>query len=150
MRHAILASALLLCSCATHYQRENFWRCGYSDYRVSQDRFCVAFSGNKHTSRERAEQLALLRAAELTKSHGYSHFVVLGREDDSTVRIERSDWNGEESDYPDTWTFATMRSVGSKAAEPRITLRIRCFGSEEAKPDSAICAADYIEFNRPQ
>jgi hypothetical protein len=132
-------TTLLLCvaalsGCGTSYHRENFLHPGYSDFRVSQDRFCVTFAGNRHTTKAKAEQYALLRAAELTQNHGYTHFAVLGSDDDSNTSLEQR-----------IWSLGTVTQV----KKPRITVRIQCFGERDERPLAAICAADYLLFNRP-
>lgn len=132
----LLLCAAALCGCATRYHRENFFHPGYSDFRVSQDRFCVTFSGNQHTTRDKAEQYVLLRAAELTQNHGYTHFVILGSEDDTNTTLEQRAW-------------PLLTSTITQVKKPRITVRIQCFVENE-RPSAAICAADYLLFNRPE
>ena len=50
---------------------------GYSETQLDTNIFRVSVRGNGFTSHERAADLALLRGAELTLKHGYSHFVVI-------------------------------------------------------------------------
>lgn len=51
-------------------------RGGFSETRVSEDRFLVFFMGT-WSDEERVADLAMLRAAELTLEQDYSHFEVL-------------------------------------------------------------------------
>jgi len=48
---------------------------GFASQKVESDRFHVSFTGRNV---DEARNLALLRAAELTKGEGYSHFRVIG------------------------------------------------------------------------
>jgi len=48
---------------------------GFNSQQIESDRFQVSFTGR---NAEEARSLALLRAAELTKGEGFSHFRVIG------------------------------------------------------------------------
>lgn len=52
---------------------------GYSDERLSENRFRVSFAGNSLTSREQVESYLLFRAAELTLEQGRTWFVIEDR-----------------------------------------------------------------------
>jgi len=79
------ASISLILACATPYQRLSL-RGGYSDTILAKDVFRVAFRGNAYTSRERAQDLALLRAAELTLEHGFTWFAVIDESDSARIQ----------------------------------------------------------------
>lgn len=61
---------------------------GYSEQQLDQNQYRVTFTGKRATSRTRVEDGLMLRAAEVTKAAGYSHFIVDGRQ---TSR-EGDDW----------------------------------------------------------
>ncbi|MFN3858733.1 MAG: CC0125/CC1285 family lipoprotein [Caulobacter sp.] len=86
-----LAGTLMAaCATATPYQpnvRGQAVSGGYSDERITSDRFRVSFSGNSLTSRETVERYLLFRAAELTLAEGYDGFVLADRE---TTRDSRT------------------------------------------------------------
>ena len=67
----------LLSSCATPYQTTGLSG-GFSETRLAENIFRVSFIGNGYTRGERAEDFALLRSAELTLEHGYTHFALAG------------------------------------------------------------------------
>lgn len=75
-----LAAAFTLASCATGYHKTGITG-GYSETQLAPDIFRVSFSGNGFSSKQRAQDLVLLRAAELTLNHGYSYFIVGGESD---------------------------------------------------------------------
>ncbi|WP_235903698.1 CC0125/CC1285 family lipoprotein [Pontixanthobacter luteolus] len=52
---------------------------GYSDERLSDQRYRVSFAGNRLTSREQVESYLLFRAAELTAQQGYDWFAIEDR-----------------------------------------------------------------------
>ena len=71
----IAALIALSTSCATKYQPQGFTG-GYDDVQLSADTFQITAKGNGYTSPERAQQMALLRACDLTLRAGYDRFVV--------------------------------------------------------------------------
>ena len=76
--HIILvSSAMALMACAsttTPYMPLTDGRTGYSEQFIENDRARVSFAA---TSEDTARDYALLRAAELTESRGYSHFEIV-------------------------------------------------------------------------
>ena len=80
---AALASASLAgCSTPTPYQPAmagHRTSGGYSEQRISEDRYRVNFAGNSLTSRDRVEGYLLFRAAELTVRDGYDWFLIVDR-----------------------------------------------------------------------
>src|SRR4051812_30110703 len=85
---ALAGGALLLgsaCETATPYQplqAGNATSGGYSDQRISRDRYRVVFQGNSITQRETVERYLLYRAAELTTQAGYDWFELVDRNTD--------------------------------------------------------------------
>lgn len=48
---------------------------GYTDRALTQNRYRVTFTGNSVTPRETVESYLLLRAAEVARAAGYTHFL---------------------------------------------------------------------------
>ena len=48
---------------------------GYTDRALTQNRYRITFTGNTVTPRETVESYLLLRAAEVTRAAGYTHFM---------------------------------------------------------------------------
>jgi hypothetical protein len=89
------AMALVLAGCATSgstpYQpasSANAVQGGYSEVRLTEDRYSVTFAGNRLTSREQVEAFLLYRAAELTVQQGSDWFVILDKETERQVERE--------------------------------------------------------------
>lgn len=81
---AAAALALSACETATPYQPLNATHSGasggFTDTRLTEDRFRVTFSGNTLTSRETVENYLLFRAAEVTLQQGGDWFEMADRE----------------------------------------------------------------------
>ena len=82
MKHILLSATacLLLAGCASTagtYGPATGSNLGYSNTQLEQDRFRVSY-----TSRDAYESkdFALLRAAEIARTEGYSHFKIIGGE----------------------------------------------------------------------
>jgi hypothetical protein len=68
----------LLAACTTgpeYKPRGEGERIGYTDERLSSNRFRVTFSGGTRTERAQVEDYLLRRAAEVTLQSGFTHFV---------------------------------------------------------------------------
>jgi hypothetical protein len=77
MRSIFAAIGILaLGACATGYQPEGFSG-GFSEVPVAADAYQISVKGNGYTSSAKVNEMALLRAAELAKTNGYNHFVIL-------------------------------------------------------------------------
>lgn len=79
MKYANIAAVFcvfVLAGCVTQYQERTFSG-GYSDIQLNENTYRVNVRGNGFTSVSRANDIALLRAAELTLQHGGERFVIL-------------------------------------------------------------------------
>lgn len=87
---AISAAALgLLVACATpapYAPRVPGQSTGYTDRALTATRYRVTFTGNANTPRETVENYLLLRAAEVTRAAGYTHFVFDDRDTQAQTR----------------------------------------------------------------
>lgn len=72
-----LLSVLLCGGCATGYDSSNVLMGGYSETKLAPDMVRVVFRGNSSTRKERAQDLALMRAADLALQAGFPYFTVL-------------------------------------------------------------------------
>lgn len=97
------AVALMIAGCATtqgpYHPARVHGSEGYSEVRLSPDRYRVTLSGDTFTSRDKVEGYLLYRAAELTIQQGYEWFRVVDRETEREVVRDPSydPWYG--SDY---------------------------------------------------
>src|SRR6476661_5264250 len=73
---ALMAGVLMGCMQPTPYQpRLQGQDTGYTDRALTQNRYRVTFTGNSVTPRETVESYLLLRAAEVARAAGYTHFL---------------------------------------------------------------------------
>ncbi len=107
MRHVQLVLAtILVAGCATGYQQNSFTG-GFSETQLDTNVFRITFKGNGFTGSERAEEMALLRSAELALNYGFSHFAIV----DSTSRTNYSSFTTPTQ----TQTAGTISSFGNTA-----------------------------------
>ena len=113
---------------------------GYSDKRINGDEFSIVVLGNPLTSKARAAEIALLRAAHLTKEEGRTHFVIIKHKAETTekaVLISIPLWLGGPM---------VLVPVGEKTTrEPMAILLIRLLPLQPAYPLDALNAAEVVE-----
>jgi hypothetical protein len=113
---------------------------GYKDKRINGDEFSIVVLGNKFTSKTRAAEIALLRAARLTKEEGKTHFVVLKQKAQTTERA-----------VPISFPLLVAGvlvpvPVGERTdREPMAILLIRPLPSQPVYPPDALNAGEVIE-----
>lgn len=78
--------SLFLSACATPYQPADR-QGGYSHYQVNESGYIVTFVGNGLTDKERANDFARLRAAQIGKQLGYKYVAIVGEIDQSSSQI---------------------------------------------------------------
>lgn len=81
----VFVTLLLFTACSTTYQPSGFTG-GFEETVLAPDVVRVVFAGNGYTSRQKTQDLALLRAAELAKKAGYKYFILLNEETSSTTQ----------------------------------------------------------------
>lgn len=87
----IFAVPLTLCiaaaigGCATSYQKEGWFTGGFSETQLAPNVWAVNFRGNGYTSDTRAEELVLLRSADIALANGFTHFALVDSRLSSTT-----------------------------------------------------------------
>lgn len=79
MRAALLLLLATACAGPTGYTKIDAWspQYGYKDKSLGGGEFTVVATGNSSTPGQRVAEIALLRAAHLTREQGKSHFVIV-------------------------------------------------------------------------
>lgn len=135
-----LGLAILFAGCATPYQPMGFTG-GYADTQLAPDVFRVSFSGNGATSSDRAQDFALLRAAEICLTHGYKYFAVISAADQSRTQLHvmpgSSYTTGSVTGFGSMATYSGTTSYSPPQIynihKPGLGLIVRGFGE---KPDN--------------
>lgn len=129
----------LLAACATAYQSTGFTG-GFRDTQLAPDVFRVSFSGNAFTSRDRVQDFALLRAAELTLANNARYFAVMSSADqsrtDTYVSPGSSYTTGTVSGYGNTAYYSGTTTYTAPQVQtyykPGVGMMIRTF---QTKPE---------------
>lgn len=125
--NVLCAACCVLIGCATPYQQSGF-QGGFSISRVDDTTYWVSFEGNTTLEANALEESLLRRAAEVTRSRGFSHFIVEDR--------ERADSAG----------FVFRPGVAGPTRQTKRAVRIRCFSGHPGDPK----AVDAEAFLRAQ
>lgn len=80
----VIVATALFSGCATSYQSNGFTG-GYTETQLAPDVFRVAFRGNGYTSQQRAQDFAMLRAAELALQRDFTHLAVVDERSSTTA-----------------------------------------------------------------
>jgi hypothetical protein len=145
---AFLGSALLF-GCATAYNNTGFSG-GYSDTQLAPDVFRITFSGNGFTSSDRAQDFALLRAADLTLSHRFRFFAIItGRSGGSvsSVTLPGSSYTTASATGYGGYAYGTATTTYTPPTnipifKPSSGLLIRCF--TERPPSGYVLDARFL------
>lgn len=143
---AALSVALALTGCATSYQAQSFSG-GFSETQLDKNVFRVTFKGNGYTQSERAEDFALLRSAELTLKHGFSHFAIVDGRQSADYGVmttpTQSYTTGSVTAYGNTaYGSARTTTTGGQSfiiKKPSSTNTIVCFNG---KPENGMFVYD--------
>jgi hypothetical protein len=152
MKIISLALVLILAAgCAigrSYHNSDNMWKLGYSDTQLNESVYRVSYAGYSIPQSE-CDDLAIMRASEITKEKGYKYFRILTEQQSSQSQsfyIPGSTYTtGTASGYGSTTQFnATSYSTGfaGTANYPVSTITIELL--KEKNDASNILDADII------
>lgn len=135
----MITAAVFVSGCATPYQPTGFTG-GFSETQLAPDIFRIYFRGNGFTSSERADDFAMLRAADLCLQHSFTCFAILNQSSStSTSAVTTPGYaytTGSVNGYGNSATYSgqTFYSPGQTIIvnKPRAGLLVRGF---QSKPD---------------
>jgi hypothetical protein len=90
LKVSAVTALLVLAACAKpapYAPRGPGQQTGYTDRQLAPGRWRVTFTGNSVTPREQVEDDLLLRAAEVTQSAGYGHFMFDDRDTKAQTQV---------------------------------------------------------------
>ncbi len=138
----IIILVLVGCARPTGYTKASSWTDGhgYRDKRISADEFSIVVLGNRSTSEARVAEIALLRAARLTKEQGRTHFVIIKQ------KAETAEKAVPISIPLLVGGVLVSVPVGERTTEePIAILLIRILPLQAVYPPDAVSAAEVIE-----
>ena len=158
--HVLLIAAMALAGCATTYQPQGATG-GFSEAQLDENVFQVTFKGNGYTDRDRANDFALLRSAEIALEKGYKYFIIVDAQQYSknssfttpttaTTNINANTHgsaygSGNSVNYSgNTYGTATTTYSGGQTfhiSKPRATNTIVCF---KEKPEGFSYNAEFL------
>lgn len=148
MKSAMLASVLvsaLAAGCSTPYQEMGFTG-GVTAQQITASTFRIVARGNAYTGKTRVQDYALLKAAEVTKSNGATHFVVVSSEEASSVGYIATAGTSHTTFSGNTaHTTHTPGNVYS-LFKPGEDLHIRILRPEDRLPGGAVAADEILQF----
>ena len=100
-------AALQIIGCATPYCQKGFTG-GYAETQFAPDVWRVTFRGNGYTSPERVQDFAMLRAAELTLQHGFTHLALINEQSGTSTSSFSTQGHAD--------TTGTMNFYGNQAS----------------------------------
>lgn len=141
-----IAVVVLLTGCATAYQPQGATG-GFSSSQLDENVFQVSFKGNGYTDRDKANDYALLRSAEIALEKGYSYFIIVDAQQyakNSTYTTPvTATTNISSNAYGSSYTAKTTFSGGEayNISRPRATNTIICF---KDKPNVFSYRAEFV------
>lgn len=136
---AAISLVIFLGGCATAYQPQSFSG-GFSETQLDTNVFRVSFKGNGYTHADTAEELALLRSAELTLKNGFTHFAIIdgrSREQLGTYTTPTQSYTTANASAYGNSAYGTAQTTTYggqtfRVSKPSTTNTIMCFNG---KPD---------------
>lgn len=117
----IISALAVLAACATPYKQARKESAnGYFDTKMQEGMYQVLFNGNENTSARKANDFALLRAAEVCLENGYQSFEIVRKNEEFTEK---------EVDTGVRIFGGTLANIEN--SEPKITLVVRCSKAQD-------------------
>jgi hypothetical protein len=154
MRSIVLMAiaSILFTGCATPYKQNGFaFNGGFDSVELEPNYFRVVFKGNEKTSRERANDFALLRVSDLMLERNCSSFVVVKSSNDvkkSALILPGNQSSNSTTTFYGNTTVTQANTIPSIAIAsnlefPRSTIEARC-SSEKPNIDLGIYDSRFI------
>lgn len=148
MRNQILLiSFFILSACATtagsnlYYPATVSGSDGYSDIQLDKNIFRVSYHGADNLMADEAEELALLRSAELTMKNGFTHFAIV----DGVSRTDGTQSSGVGVGNSIRGTSMGIASGSSySTSKPSTTNTIICFNGKPSDFSGIVYDAKFL------
>jgi hypothetical protein len=140
----VLTLLLTACATPTKYFPLNIWGEGYTETQVATNIFRVSFHANDATRADYAEDMTLLRSAEVTKNNGYSYFIIVNEASRSDGM--ESHGGGVVSGFKTspTSSFGSIAGSSSTSSKPSTTNTLVCYKSKPENSSGLVYDATFI------
>jgi hypothetical protein len=143
----LLISMLILSACSSssgmigYYPAPYSGSDGYSDIQIDKNMFRVSYHGSADVMADEAEELTLLRSAELTLKNGFTHFAIV----DGVSRSDGTQSTGAGVGNAIRGTSMGI-SVGSShsTSKPSTTNTIICFNGKPSDFNGIVYDAKFL------
>lgn len=123
---------------------------GYSSFQLDSNIFKITYKGNHRTKKERINNFALLRSAEITIENGFKYFIIINSDQYSTLKSYTSPVTAETEINPDlsgglfgpTATTTISGGETTYSESPTSSNTIICF---KEKPEGFSYNARFLE-----
>lgn len=131
MKKVLLLTAVFMfvTGCATGYHERGLSG-GYSETALSPRIYSVSFKGNGYTGSDRAAELALLRAAEITIDKGFTHFTVIDKASASSIASLNSHANSSFSSTAYGTSYGSAQTRTTAVRKPSSNMTVYLMGAE--------------------
>jgi len=147
---ALLVVTILVSGCATGYHRQGFTG-GYTDMKLQDDIFKIGFRGNAYCGSNKAENLALLRCAEVTLNNGYKYFVIIEGKSGVETSLYTTPATAQTygTSYGGVYQGTTTVSGGQTYTyhKPGASYTIKCFKEKPENTSTIVYDAEQIKNN---
>lgn len=147
MRGGLALIALMLAGCSTPYKEMGFGG-GVSAQQMTADTFRISARGNGYTDSTDVQDYLVLKAAETTREHGGTHFLVIGAADASRTSQFVTGGTAHTTFTGDTattnFTPATIQNIFKPGQDAFI--RVVNVAPGQTPAPGAIAAVEIIQF----
>ena len=121
---SILILLAFLSACATPYQEDGF-RGGVSNLQVGETVWEIDARGNAYTSEKKVRDFVLLKASEMGRANGFSHFYLFDK--DKKTDTDSFSWTDYYSGITNTFNYD----------KPKQSISIKFYKEGEELPETA-------------
>ncbi|ADE13064.1 CC0125/CC1285 family lipoprotein [Sideroxydans lithotrophicus] len=143
----VIVLALFLSACASPpsaYVPLNEWGEGYTETQLETNVFRVSFHANASTRADYAEDMTLLRSAEVTQDNGFMYFVISNGTSRSDGTISDGSGVGTGFQTSRSTSLGSYASSSSTSSKPSTTNTIVCYKDKPENTSGMVYNASFI------
>ena len=148
----ISIGAACLAGCATGYHAMD-WSGGYEETRLGENIVSISFRGNQHSTEQRVQDFAFLRAADLALESGFTYLAIIYADKHlvATSNIAPAWSPTSELRFYQAQEYLDSRSsvpgtIYAQTATPSISIMV-IFFKEKPLTSATVLSASYIAYS---